>query len=293
MSRSSLLLFGHSPRSGNRNRSELNTVHSEPYTEAFYKQFRDGARRSAEVIVPLVLQLIPVRSVLDVGCGDGSWLSVFLNLGVEDVFGIDGDYVARDILQIPQNRFHAVDLTKPFSLGRIFDLAMSLEVAEHLPADCAAGFVERLIHHAPLVLFSAAIPMQGGTNHINEQWPDQWAALFREHGYLPVDCIRKRVWRNDSVECWYAQNTLLFVQSNLLESNATLKAEFEQTNMNQLCLVHPRQYRTLEAVVRAQPRLPSGVREATRLLLVSFRNAAKGRLELIVGERTRSKAESR
>lgn len=269
-------------------------MQSEPYTKVFYKQLRDGARRSAEVIVPLVLELIPVHSVLDVGCGDGSWLSVFRTYGVEDVLGIDGDYVARDILQIPQNRFHAVDLTKPFTLGRVFDLAMSLEVAEHLPVDCAPGFVECLTHQAPIVLFSAAIPMQGGTHHINEQWPDQWAALFRERGYLPVDCIRKRVWQNDSVECWYAQNTLLFVQANLLETNAKLKAEFEQTNMNQLCLVHPRQYRALEAVVRAQqPRLPSGIREATRLLLVSFRNAARGRLELIVGGRTRSGGESR
>lgn len=267
---------------------------SEPYTRVFYKQLRDGARRSAEVIVPLVLQLIPVRSVLDVGCGDGSWLSVFRTLGVEDVVGIDGDYVTRDILQIPQDCFRAVDLSKPFSLNRAFDLAISLEVAEHLPADCAPVFVECLTHQAPLVLFSAAIPMQGGTHHINEQWPDQWAALFRQHGYVAVDCIRKRVWQNDLVECWYAQNTLLFVQGNLLESNAALKAEFEQTNMDQLCLVHPRQYRALEAVVRAQqPRLPPGVREATRLLLDSFRNAARGRLELIVGGRTRSKGESR
>jgi glycosyltransferase involved in cell wall biosynthesis len=237
-------------------------VHSEPYTKVFYKQLKDGARRSAEVIVPLVLQLIPVRSVLDVGCGDGSWLSVFQEFGVKDILGIDGDYVTRDILQIPANHFLAVDLTKPFNIGRVFDLAISLEVAEHLPAHCASGLVASLTQQAPVILFSAAIPMQGGAHHINEQWPDHWAELFREHNYLPVDCIRKRVWQDDLVECWYAQNTLLFVQSRFLESNAALQAEFERTNLNQLCLVHPKQYRALETVVRAQQaRLPSPVIE--------------------------------
>lgn len=266
---------------------------SEYYTKSFYEEVRNGSTRSAEVIVPLVLQLLPVRSVLDVGCGDGSWLSVFRKLGVDDILGIDGDYVTPDLLQIPQDRFRAVDLTKPFSLGRVFDLAISLEVAEHLPADCASVFVGSLTRLAPLVLFSAAIPLQGGNHHINEQWPDKWAGLFRDNDYLPVDFVRKRVWQNDSVDWWYAQNTLLFAQANLLESNAALKAEFERTNLNQLCLVHPKRYLSLEAVVRAQqPPPPSGVRAASRLLLVCLRNAVKKRLDSITGKDSRSKGES-
>ena len=113
-------------------------------------------------MVPLVLQLLPVRSVVDVGCGDGSWLVVFRKLGVKEILGIDGEYVDPGLLQIPQDCFQAFDLAKPFSLGRVFDLAVSLEVAEHLPAECAPGFVECLTRLAPSVLFSAAIPFQGG-----------------------------------------------------------------------------------------------------------------------------------
>lgn len=272
---------------------------SESYTKSFYEQLRPGATRSAEAIVPLVLGLTQARTVVDIGCGDGSWLSVFQKLGVDDILGIDGDYVTRDLLQIPQDRFRAVDLTKPFSLGRVFDLAISLEVAEHLPADCASVFVKSLTRQAPLVLFSAAIPMQGGNHHINEQWPDKWAELFREHGYLPVDCVRKRVWQNDSIEWWYAQNTLLFAKACSLESNAALRAEFEKTNPNQLCLVHPRQYLYLggqyrEAAARAQqPTLPSGVREASRLLLVCVRNSVRARLSSIMPKRRHPKAESK
>src|SRR4029077_1297520 len=106
----------------------------------------------------------------------------------------------------------------------------------------ASGFVECLTRLAPSVLFSAAIPFQGGANHLNEQWKEKWAALFQGHGYLPVDSIRRLVWQNDAVEWWYAQNTLLFARADLIESNQALKLEFERTDHNQLSVVHPRQF---------------------------------------------------
>jgi len=259
-----------------------------PYTKNFYEQLRNGAVRSAEAVVPLVLELLPVRSVLDVGCGDGSWLAVFQRLGVSEIFGIDGQYVDRDVLQIPQDRFRAINLSKPFTLERTFDLAVSLEVAEHLPPESAAGFVESLTLLAPLVMFSAAIPFQGGDRHVNEQWPEKWAELFQQHGYAPIDFIRKRIWQDDSVEFWYAQNTLLYARASLIAANTSLNAEFEQTNPKQLSLVHPRQYLYLgnqyrEALAQAQrPTLPSGVRAASRLLLVCLRNAFRKRIHSIL-----------
>jgi hypothetical protein len=189
-------------------------------------------------------------------------------------------------LQIPQDRFRSFDLTKPFDLGCMFDLAISLEVAEHLPADCAQVFVESLTRLAPVVLFSAAIPFQNGAHHINEQWPDEWAGLFKDRSYLPVDFIRKRVWGNDSVEWYYAQNTLLFADVKLLKGNAALKAEFEQTNPDQLSLVHPKQYLYLhDKYLRAliPPEQPSwGVRGASRLLLACLRNAVTRRFDSIL-----------
>ena len=268
---------------------------SEYYTKEFYELLRDGATKSAEVIAPLVLQLLPVRSVVDVGCGDGSWLAVFRRLGVHEILGVDGDYVNPGSLQIPPDCFQALDLTKPFSLGRGFDLAVSLEVAEHLPAECAPVFVECLTRMAPLVLFSAAIPFQGGVNHINEQWPDKWADLFGRHGYLPVDFLRKRIWQNESVEWWYAQNTLLFANPALLQQNAVLRAELDATNPSQLSLVHPRQYLSLEAkyreaVYRAEhPRAPNGLREASAAFFSCLRNAINKRISAFSGrDRTAS-----
>jgi SAM-dependent methyltransferase len=257
---------------------------SEHYTKIFYERLRSGATRSADVIAPLVLQLLPARSVVDIGCGDGSWLAVFEKLGLKEILGIDGDYVDRGLLQIAHDRFRAVDLAKPFRLGQTFDLAISLEVAEHLPPDAAPLFVESLTIAAPAVLFSAAIPFQGGDNHINEQWPDYWACLFQKHGYLPIDAIRKRIWQNEAVEWWYAQNTLLFARADLVERIPALKAELDRTDLSQLSVVHPRQYlymenRSRDAVTAAQKAAPPpGVIAATRLLAVCVKNAVRKRL---------------
>src|SRR5262245_44009168 len=134
----------------------------QPYTNEYYRALSDGARRSARVVLPLVLEFVRPRSVIDVGCGLGTWLAVFREHGVEDVWGMDGDHVDREWLEIPADRFLAHDLSQPLRLGRSFDLVVSLEVAEHLPPSCADAFVESLTRLGPLLLFSAAAPYQGG-----------------------------------------------------------------------------------------------------------------------------------
>src|SRR5215204_4952574 len=107
---------------------------STPYGVRFYNDQRSGSLRSAQVIVPLVTALIRPRSVVDVGCGIGTWLKVFSEAGVEDYLGLDGDYVTRDQLLIEPMHFQAADLANPPKLERTFDLAVCLEVGEHLPA---------------------------------------------------------------------------------------------------------------------------------------------------------------
>lgn len=260
---------------------------TEPYNKAFYDRLHAGVVRSAEVIVPIVLQLVPAQSVVDVGCGEGAWLGAFQRFGVPEIFGIDGDYIDGSALQIPRESFLAADLEKPLRLSRDFDLAVSLEVAEHLPEGAASSFIESLTRLAPAVLFSAAVPFQGGTHHVNEQWPEKWAEHFEHHGYMPVDAIRKRVWGNEAVAWWYAQNTLLFVRRDYIDRSAPLKEEFRCTSASQLCLVHPRKYLALqdqytqalsrESYLRAHP--ASGVREALSVLRDCLTNSVRSRLE--------------
>jgi SAM-dependent methyltransferase len=177
------------------------------YSRTFYDTIRGGCQSSAARVVPEVMRLMPwVETVVDVGCGEGWWAAEFANHGC-DVLGVDGAYVGGSPLG---ERFLAHDLTQPLSLsGRQFDLAVSLEVAEHLPSERARGFVDDLCRLAPTVLFSAAIPGQGGTGHLNEQWPDYWARMFAANGYPTSATLRWTFWEDPGVENWYAQNMLV------------------------------------------------------------------------------------
>jgi SAM-dependent methyltransferase len=224
------------------------------YTEEFFRALRDGAQRSAAEIVPLVLDLIQPRSVVDVGCGTGTWLMLFSRHGVADYLGVDA-FTPAGLLEIPRERFVEADLTRPLALGRRFDLAVSLETAEHLPEFAAKDFVESLTRLAPAVLFSAAIPGQGGTGHLNEQWPEYWARLFADHGFEPIDVLRPRLWNNERVEVWYVQNTLLYVEVRRRAEFPRLAGAIEACGAP-LAVVHPRlfleRHRTLSEMVQGQ-----------------------------------------
>jgi cyclopropane fatty-acyl-phospholipid synthase-like methyltransferase len=210
-----------------------------PYSASFFSGQAAGSRRSAEAVVPLVLGLVETGSVVDIGCGVGTWLSVFRAHGVGDVLGIDGHYVRPQQLEIPADRFHAADLTQPLQIDRRFDLAVSLEVAEHLPPESSEQFVASLVGLADLVLFSAAIPRQRGSEHVNERWQSWWAARFGEHGFVPVDCIRRWIWSDPNVEWWYAQNMILYASAGQMAANPSLQREYELMGMGQLSVVHP------------------------------------------------------
>ena len=183
------------------------------YDDRFFRWVDLTATRSARAMLPVVREAIPVTSVVDVGCGQGAWLSVWGELGVSDVFGVDGSYVDQSRLAVPADRFAVADLAQPLSVGRRFDLAQSLEVAEHLPMAAARDFVAGLCGLSDVVLFSAAQPGQGGEAHVNERPPSYWASLFQGHGYAAFDAVRPSLAANRSVAPWYRFNTVLFANA--------------------------------------------------------------------------------
>jgi SAM-dependent methyltransferase len=187
-----------------------------PYDQAFFASQRDGSLASAEVIVPLLIEMVGPRSVADIGCGVGPWASVFLKRGVTNVVALDGDYVDTKQLLIPSELFRRSDLNAVGGATFIgkFDLAICLEVAEHLDPSRAGEFVAFLTNLAPAIAFSAAIPSQGGTHHVNERWPSYWINLFGRHGYIARDVIRPKIWTNASVAYWYRQNMLLLTRGD-------------------------------------------------------------------------------
>jgi len=180
------------------------------YSGGFYDYIDAGSRASARTVARLLLGEMQIGSLLDVGAGHGAWAAEWMAAGVPDVLAVDGDYVARDRLAIPGDRFRAHDLSQPLDLGRTFDLVQSLEVAEHLPSDKADGFVDTLTRHGDVVLFSAAVPHQGGEHHVNEQPLGYWRAKFGSHGYQPFDWLRPRIAADAEVMPWYRFNSLLY-----------------------------------------------------------------------------------
>ncbi len=235
-----------------------------PYDRSFYDRMGASARSSADVIVPTVMELISPTSVLDVGCGRAEWLARFRQAGVDRILGIDGPWVDTDSLAIPPTDFCTEALDQAWNRTDSFDLCMSLEVAEHLPERAAAGFVERLTQASPIVLFSAAIPGQIGTNHINEQWPRYWADHFRQRGYFRLDVIRPRIWQDARVGWYYQQNLYLFVQSDQLESRPVLQNLYERSKDCELTLVHPKILRPMTNLRPALAQLPGLVKAALR-----------------------------
>lgn len=187
------------------------------YNNDFMSYADRTSRLAAQTVAATLRRWFPIGSLLDVGCAKGTWLAAWRDGGTEDIHGVDGDYVNRDTLVIPLDRFSAKDLSQPFDFSRRFDLVQSLEVAEHIQATAADTFVANLVRHASgLILFSAAPPGQGGEFHINEQPYDYWRAKFAARGYVACDCLRPRLAGNRQISFWYRYNMVLYVQRDRL-----------------------------------------------------------------------------
>lgn len=212
------------------------------YNNEFYKSQMHASRISADETIKVLKKIIPMpESVVDLGCGVGSWLAAFLEQGTRVVRGFDGDYVDPSFLQIPQESFTAHDLSQPLPEQYIkeYDLAISVEVAEHLQHDDAAHFIKSLTRLSKTVLFSAAIPYQGGTGHVNEQWPEYWASFFLARNFYPVDKLRPLIWGNANIRAWYRQNLILFVHESLLDK---IMPTYVRHPRPVLTRIHPEMY---------------------------------------------------
>ncbi|MEQ8508027.1 MAG: methyltransferase domain-containing protein [Rhodospirillaceae bacterium] len=193
---------------------------------------------SARKILSSVFPTFSPSSVLDIGCGHGAWLQVAKELGADTIQGIDGPWIEQSELLIPSSCFSSQSLEDPLDLDQKFDLVISLEVAEHLPKTAADVFVDSVVRHGDVILFSAAIPFQGGNGHVNEQWPGYWAEKFALRGFKTLDVIRPMIWGDESVFWWLQQNTLLLLNESALQKHEHLRNDITD-NLNALAMVHP------------------------------------------------------
>ena len=182
------------------------------FSRAFYRSISPRSLRAAESIAPLLNRYLAATSVVDFGCGTGTWLKAFRANGALSLLGLDQLDPSQAELAIRPEEYRRVDLTRDLPLERSYDLALCLEVGEHLPPAASRTLVRNLVRASRRVVFSAATPGQGGVDHVNERPLEHWVALFADEGYAASDFIRAALAAEKAIsaEPWYRYNTLFF-----------------------------------------------------------------------------------
>lgn len=227
---------------------------SSPYDRRFYDRAVRSGEASASRIISILRGMAPITSVLDVGCARGTWLSEWARSGTTEIHGVD--YPPTAPLKIPPANFTAANLASGFDLGRTFALVQSLEVAEHLPPEAADCFVDALIGHSSgLILFSAAVPGQGGEGHVNERPLEYWRGLFRGRGFRPIDCLRPIISADKAISYWYRYNIMLYARPDTWERLSPEVREFTiPDSQRKIRDYSPLSYRLRRQVIRLLPK---------------------------------------
>ena len=211
------------------------------YNQSFYSDQMYRSKEGADLILDYLFGIIGVpASMIDFGCGAGGWLKAAQELGVMNIHGVEGEWISEVVTLVPQENIAKIDLAKELvqsnlQFGR-YDLAISLEVAEHLPSAAAEPLVQAMVDSSTIILFGAAIPSQGGVNHINEQYQSYWSELFIERGFECFDIVRPHFWSCEQVSEDKRQNPILFVQKN--HELCTVLTAFNSKN-TMIDVVHP------------------------------------------------------
>lgn len=188
------------------------------YDTAFYEYQMGDSYRSAKIYADWLGKIYKPVSVADFGCGRGTWLKAFKEeIGSIRLVGFDGPWNSQTDMLDPAIELVSLDLNHAVLNGlssERFDLAMTLEVAEHLMPERSPAVVKSLCALADVVMFGAAFSFQPGQDHINTRPNSFWAKLFRHEGYLVFDYFRPTMWGRTDVPYWYQQNTFLYVRDS-------------------------------------------------------------------------------
>ena len=196
---------------GNHNRNK----------DFYYKERNKRTEYAAQEVMRILSEYINPNSVVDIGGGVGTWVKCAMKqfgINENDALLIENPSVG-EFLEIPNSSFLSQDLENEIRIEKKFDMAISLEVAEHLSANRAESFIQNITELSNVVLFSAALPFQGGKGHINERPLSFWCELFRRNSYMAYDVIRPIIQNDKDIDYWYRQNLVLFVKNETPEYN--------------------------------------------------------------------------
>jgi SAM-dependent methyltransferase len=215
------------------------------YDASYYGGILEESVRSRDVVLNLLKRMgIPMQSVVDFGCGLGHWGRDFYSKFGGMYLGVDFE-VPMDQLVIPKEYYQEHDLRTPFMSDTTFtsdgkyELVLCLEVAEHIDETYADQLVDTLCRVGKYILFSAAIPGQGGVNHVNEQWQSYWSKKFWDRGlFLHKTDIRREIYNDSDVAVWYRQNLMLFTMDHQDSYDGGYKPDFVHPDMYMNLMKH-------------------------------------------------------
>jgi len=201
------------------------------YNKEFYEKRHSRTIYAANTILHNIRNFINFESVVDFGCGVGTWLYSAEKLGASETLGFEGKWLDTSLYKA-SGTIKLLNLSEDINLKHRYDLAISLEVAEHLNESHSESFVNTLCNASDNVLFSAAIRGQGGKGHLNEKMQSYWVELFKKNGYECNDIIRPNIWNDTKIDFWYKQNTFLFTKNKKLNADGLMPID----------IVHPEQF---------------------------------------------------
>jgi cyclopropane fatty-acyl-phospholipid synthase-like methyltransferase len=189
-------------------------VHNDIYNAEYYRDVDATTGKSAPAIARSIVRDLAPRTLLDVGCGTGAMLDA---LRAQSVDGLGLEYSEAGLaycrarkLRVAKFDLEAEQLAPP---ATPFDVVLSAEVAEHLPASLADRYLDVLVGQGSTIVFTAATPGQGGTDHVNEQPHAYWIERFACRGFTldePLSLAWRAEWAASDVAWWYSKNLMIF-----------------------------------------------------------------------------------
>lgn len=188
------------------------------YSEDFFDSNQEEGLSMTVWSVPLFQEVFKFKSLMDVGCATGHYLKTCIDAGITDVLGLEGSPEAMKKLMVDKKYVVMHDFRDPYTFDRKWDLAISIEVAEHIDGIYSDNYVKILTDSSDTVLITAAPPGQGGTAHVNEQPQEWWIAKFKTFGFVydkeSTDKVKNGIAEAEKkglgVAPWLAPNLMVF-----------------------------------------------------------------------------------
>lgn len=188
------------------------------YNGLVRQHFADHARQNAPALARIIRAAFPDSSTaVDLGCGSGHFVAALRAAGIRAEGYEYSAQLRRTAARELGVTIHPFDLADPPVMPQV-DLALSIEVAEHLQPLMGDTLVRLLTTSAPTVWFTAARPHQGGAGHVNEQPAEYWISRFKKYGYefdqSFTEQLRPRIGTETVKAPWLAENLLIFRQAS-------------------------------------------------------------------------------